>query len=69
MTLPCPSLLPSLFVIIHEARRNVVLAPGRILGAGGLVSEVLVRPASMIVEPRAFILVPQPLFSERDVVD
>src|SRR5215211_6675538 len=64
----CSGLIPSLF-IISQARRNVVVAPGRILRINGLVLSMLLLLLLGVVMPRVDAFVQQPSFLLLDVVD
>ena len=63
----CSGLIPSLF-IISQARRNVVVAPGRILAINGLVLPMLLLLLLGVVMPRVDAFVRQPTFVLLDVV-
>jgi hypothetical protein len=64
----CSGLLPSLYVI-PQARRNVVVAPGRILSISSLVLAMLLLLLLGVVMPRVDAFVRQPSFVLLDVVD
>src|SRR5215217_1781029 len=61
LSLLCPGLLPSLY-IIPQARRNVVVAPGRILSISSLVLAMLLLLLLGVVLPRVDAFVRQPSF-------
>src|SRR5215218_9512199 len=63
----CSGLLPSLYVI-PQARRNVVVAPGRILSISSLVLAMLLLLLLGVVMPRVDAFVRQPTFVLLDVV-
>src|SRR5215208_5939817 len=64
----CSGLLPSLYVI-PQARRNVVVAPRRILSISSLVLAMLLLLLLGVVMPRVDAFVRQPSFVLLDVVD
>src|SRR5829696_4025412 len=64
----CSGLIPSLF-IISQARRNVVVAPGRILAINGFVLPMLLLLLLGVVLPRVDAFVRHPSFLLLDVVD
>src|SRR5215203_1309347 len=67
LSLLCPGLLPSLY-IIPPARRNVVVAPGRILAISSLVLPMLLLLLLGVVMPRVDAFVRQPSFVLLDIV-
>ena len=64
----CSGLLPS-FYVIPPARRNVVVAPGRILAISSLVLPMLFLLLLGVVMPGVNALIRQPTFSLLDVAD
>src|SRR5215203_2239510 len=64
----CSGLIPSLF-IISQARRNVVVAPGRIIAINGFVLPMLLLLLLGVVLPRVDAFVRHPSFLLLDVVD